>query len=80
MSFYTTHFAYATEDWSRAVRQNPTQEDPTIEVLSEELRPVVDMSKLRHPAHPARRRRAWLYWTRRAWSYWTRRAWSYWTS
>ena len=74
MSFYTTHFAYATEDWSTAVKQNPTQEeDPTIEVFPEELRPVVDMSKLRHPAHPARRRR-------RAWSYWTRRAWSYWTS
>ena len=73
MSFYTTHFAYATEDWSRAVRQNPTQGDPTIEVLPEELRPVVDMSKLRLPAYPARRRR-------RAWSYWTGRAWSYWTS
>ena len=75
MSFYTTHFAYATEDWSTALKQNPTQEeDPTtIEVLPEELRPVMDMSKLRHPAHPARRRR------RRAWSYW-RRAWSYWTS
>ena len=73
MSFYTTHFAYATEDWSTAVKQKPTQEDPTtIEVLPEELRPVVDMSKLRHLAHPARRRR-------RAWSYW-RRAWSYWTS
>ena len=73
MSFYTTHFAYATEDWSTAVKQNPTQEeDPTIEVLPEELRPVVDMSKLRHPAPPARRRR-------RAWSSW-RRAWSYWTS
>ena len=73
MSFYTTHFAYATEDWSRAVKQNPIQEDPTtIEVLPEELRPVMDMSKLRHPAHPARRRR-------RAWSSW-RRAWSYWTS
>jgi len=65
MSFYTTHFAYATEDWSSAVKQNPTQEDPTtIEVLPEELRPVVDMSKLRHPVHPARRRRkAWSYWT-----------------
>jgi hypothetical protein len=52
MSFYTMHFAYATEDWSRALKQNPTQEeDPsTIEVLPEELRPVVDMSKLRHPA------------------------------
>ena len=73
MSFYTTHFAYASEDWSRALKQNPNQEDPTIEVLPEELRPVVDMSKLRHPAPPARRRR-------RAWSYWTRRAWSYWTS
>ena len=74
MSFYTTHFAYATEDWSTAVKQKPPQEDPTtIEVLPEELRPVVDMSELRHPAHPARRRR-------RAWSYWTRRAWSYWTS
>ena len=75
MSFYTTHFAYATEDWSRALKQNPTQEeDPTtIEVLPEELRPVVDMSKLRHLAYPARRRR-------RAWSSWTRRAWSYWTS
>ena len=72
MSFYTTHFAYASEDWSRAVKQNPNQEDPTIEVLPEELRPVVDISKLRHPAHPARRRR-------RAWSDW-RRAWSYWTS
>ena len=74
MSFYTTHFAYATEDWSSAIRQNPTQEDPTtIEVLPEELRPVADMSKLRLPAYPARRRRrrAWLYWTRRAWSYWT---------
>ena len=72
MSFYTTHFAYASEDWSRAVKQNPNQEDPTIEVLPEELRPVVDMSKLRHPAPPARRRkRAWSYWTRRAWSYWT---------
>lgn len=74
MSFYTTHFAYATEDWSSAVRQNPTQEAPTtIEVLPEELRPVVDMSKLRLlPAYPARRRgRAWSYWTRRAWSYWT---------
>ena len=75
MSFYTTHFAYATEDWSRAIRQNPTQEatqeDLTIEVLPEELRPVVDMSKLRHLAHPARRRkRAWSSW-RRAWSYWT---------
>ena len=71
MSFYTTHFAYATEDWSTAVKQNPTQEeDPTtIEALPEELRPVVDMSKLRHPAHPARRRgRAWSYW-RRAWWY-----------
>jgi hypothetical protein len=66
MSFYTAHFAYAIEDWSTAVKQNPPQEeDPTtIEVLPEELRPVVDMSKLRHPAHPARRRR-------RAWSYWT---------
>ena len=65
MSFYTTHFAYASEDWSRALKQNPNQEDPTtIEVLPEELRPVVDMSKLRHPAPPARRRR-------RAWSYWT---------
>ena len=65
MSFYTTHFAYATEDWSRAIRQNPTQEDlTTIEVLPEELRPVVDMSRLRHLAHPARRRgRAWSYWT-----------------
>jgi hypothetical protein len=65
MSFYTTHFAYATEDWSTAVKQNPTQEeDPTIEVLPEELRPVVDMSKLRPPAPPARRRgRAWSYWT-----------------
>jgi hypothetical protein len=73
MSFYTTHFAYASEDWSRALKQNPNQEDPTIEVLPEELRPVTDMSKLRQPAHPARRRR-------RAWSYWTRRAWSYWTS
>jgi hypothetical protein len=72
MSFYTTHFAYATEAWSRAIRQNPTQEDLTIEVLPEELRPVVDMSKLRLLAYPARRRRrAWLYWTRRAWSYWT---------
>ncbi len=71
MSFYTTHFAYATEDWSSAIRQNPTQEDPSIEVLPEELRPVVDMSKLRLPAYPARRRRAGLYWTRRAWSYWT---------
>jgi hypothetical protein len=58
MSFYTTHFAYATEDWSTAVKQKPTQEDPTtIEVLPEERRPVMDMSKLRHPAHPARRRR-----------------------
>jgi len=76
MSFYTTHFAYATEDWSSAVRQKPAQEDPSIEVLPEELRPVVDMSKLRLlPAYPARRRRR-----RRAWSYWTRRAWSYWTS
>ena len=75
MSFYTMHFAYATEDWSRALKHNPTQEeDPsTIEVLPEELRPVVDMSKLGHPAYPARRRR------RRAWSDW-RRAWSYWTS
>jgi hypothetical protein len=72
MSFYTTHFAYATEDWSSAVRQKPAQEeDPSIEVLPEELRPVVDMSKLRLPAYPARRRRAWSYWTRRAWSYWT---------
>jgi hypothetical protein len=73
MAFYTTHFAYATEDWSTAVKQKPTQEeDPTtIEVLPEELRPVVDMSKLRHLAHPARRRRR-----RRAWSYW-RRAWWY---
>ena len=64
MSFYTTHFAYATEDWSRAVRQKPTQEDlTTIEVLPEELRPVVDMSKLRHLAYSARRRRwAWSYW------------------
>ena len=71
MSFYTTHFAYATEDWSSAVRQKPAQEDPSIEVLPEELRPVVDMSKLRLlPAYPARRR-AWSYWTRRAWSYWT---------
>jgi hypothetical protein len=70
MSFYTTHFAYASEDWSRAVRQNLTQEDSTIEVLPEELRPVVDLSKLRHPARPARRRtRPWSYW--RAWSYWT---------
>ena len=67
MDFYTTHFAYATEDWSSAARQNPTQEDPTIEVLPEELRPVADMSKLRLPAYPARRRRrAWLYWTRSA--------------
>ena len=69
MSFYTTHFAYATEDWSRAIRQNPTQEDlTTIEVLPEELRPVVDMSKLRLLAYLARRRkrRAWLYWSRRA--------------
>ena len=57
MSFYTTHFAYASEDWSRALKQNPNQEDPTIEVLPEELRPVVDLSKLRHPAPPARRRR-----------------------
>ena len=65
MSFYTTHFAYATEDWSSAVRQKPAQEDRSIEVLPEELRPVVDMSKLRLlPAYPARRRR-------RAWSYWT---------
>ena len=72
MSFYTTHFAYATEDWSSAVRQKPAQEeDPSIEVLPEELRPVVDMSKLRLPDYPARRRRAWSYWTRRAWSYWT---------
>jgi hypothetical protein len=66
MSFYTIHFAYATEDWSTAVKQKPNQEeDPTtIEVLPEELRPVVDMSKLRHLAHPARRRgRAWSYWT-----------------
>ena len=41
MSFYTMHFAYATEDWSRAVKQKPTQqEDPTtIEVLPEELPP-----------------------------------------
>jgi hypothetical protein len=72
MSFYTTHFAYATEDWSSAVRQKATQEDSTIEVLPEELRPIVDMSKLRHLAYPARRRRrrAGLYWTRRAWSYW----------
>ena len=70
MAFYTMHFAYATEDWSTAVKQKPPQEDPTtIEVLPEELRPVMDMSKLRHPAHPARRRR-------RAWSYW-RRAWWY---
>ena len=69
MSFYTTHFAYATEDWSSAVRQKPSQEDPTtIEVLPEELRPVVDMSKLRLLAYLARRRkrRAWLYWSRRA--------------
>jgi hypothetical protein len=73
MSFYTTHFAYATEDWGSAVRQKPIQEDLTIEVLPEELRPVADISKLRHPAYPARRRR-------RAWSYWTRRAWSYWAS
>jgi hypothetical protein len=65
MSFYTTHFAYATEDWSSAVRQKPAQEDPSIEVLPEELRPVVDMSKLRLTAYPVRRRR------RRAWSYWT---------
>ena len=72
MSFYTTHFAYAAEDWGRAIRQNSTQEDPTIEVLPEELRPVVDMRKLRLLAYPARRRRrAWLYWTKRAWSYWT---------
>jgi hypothetical protein len=70
MSFYTTHFAYATEDWSSAVRQKPAQEDPSIEVLPEELRPAVDMSKLRLSAYPARRR-AWSYWTRRAWSYWT---------
>jgi hypothetical protein len=75
MSYYTTHFAYANEDWSRAVKQKPTQEeDPTIEVLPEELRPVVNMSKLRHPAYPAKKRR------RRAWSYWTRRARAYWTS
>ena len=67
MSFYTMHFAYATEDWSSAVRQKPAQEDPSIEVLPEELRPVVDMSKLRLlPAYPARRNRR-----RRAWSYWT---------
>ncbi len=75
MSFYTTHFAYATEDWGSAVRQKPTQEDPTtIEVLPEELRPVVDMSKLRHSSyHPARRRRrvGSYYCTRRAWVYWT---------
>ena len=74
MSFYTTHSAYATEDRSTAAKQKPNQEeDPTtIEVLPEELRPVVDMSKLRHPAPPARRLgRAWSYWTRRAWSYWT---------
>ena len=74
MSFYTTHFAYATEDWGRAIRQKPTQEDLTIEVLPEELRPVVDMSKLRHPSyHPARRRRMMksYYCTRRAWVYWT---------
>ena len=64
MSFYTTRFALATEDWSRALKQNPTQEDPTtIEVLPEELRPVVDMSKLRHLAYSVRRRRlAWSYW------------------
>jgi hypothetical protein len=75
MSFYTTHFAYATEDWGSALRQKPTQEDPTtIEVVPEELRPVVDMSKLRHPAyHLARRRRrvGSYYCTRRAWVYWT---------
>ena len=41
------------------------KEDPTIEVLPEEFRPVVDRSELEHPAHPARRTR------RRAWSYWT---------
>ena len=79
MSFYTTHFAYATEDWGSAVRQKPIQEDLTIEVLPEELRPAVDMSKLRHQAYyPARRRRR----RSRAWSYYwrTRRAWSYWTS
>ena len=57
MSFYTAHFAYAIEDWSTAVKQRSTQEEPTIEVLTEKLRPVMDMSKLRHPAHPARRRR-----------------------
>ena len=76
MSFYTTHFAYATEDWGSALRQKPTQEDPTtIEVLPEELRPVVDISKLRRSSSPVRRRR------RRAWSYFTKRAsWSYWTS
>ncbi len=75
MSFYTTYFAYATEDWSSALRQKPTQEDlTTIEVLPEELRPVVDISKLRRSSSPARRR------TRRVWSYWTKRAWSYWTS
>jgi hypothetical protein len=72
MSFYTTHFAHATEDWSSAIRQKPAQEDLTIEVLPEELRPMVDMSKLRLPTYPAgRRKRAGLYWTRRAWSYWT---------
>ena len=57
MSFYTTHYAYATGDWSRAVKQKSTQVEPTIEVLTERLRPVMDMSKLRHPSHPAKRRR-----------------------
>jgi DNA-binding transcriptional regulator YdaS (Cro superfamily) len=55
MSFYTTHFAYATEDWGSAVGQQPIKEDPTtIEVLPEELRPVVDISKLRRSSSPAR--------------------------
>ena len=42
MAFYTMHFAYATEDWSTAIKQKPPQEeDPTtIEVFPRSFAPL----------------------------------------
>jgi hypothetical protein len=61
MSFYTTHFAHANEDWSGAAVKKTAarEEEHTIEALPEELRPAVDMSKLWHSPPAQAESRPW---------------------
>jgi hypothetical protein len=40
MSFYTTHFAYATEDWSSAVRQKLHKKIPLLKCFLRSFAPL----------------------------------------